>query len=287
MKDKDFFSELKDLGIKPEDELSFFQEKKEEEPVAKQDEKKALDILFDRKVECPVCSKNFTTRAVKSRKLRLKKTDLDLRPIYDSFDPMPYDVIMCSHCGYAALSKTFSSISPGRVQLFKDNVAVSFKGREYPDFYTYDIAIERYKMALYGAVVMRTRNIEKAYLCLKIAWLYRSNAESLSPSDTEKIKFFQQMEHEFMSKALEGFMTSHSNDYFPVMDFDKKTVEFLIGELSRRLGKYTDAIIWLHKILNSQGASKRLKDRASEANELARIAAKAEKAEKAEKADIE
>ena len=47
------------------------------------------------------------------------------------------------------------------------------------DYYTYDIAIKRYKMALLTAMTKPARGSEQAYLCLKLAWLYRGAAEEL------------------------------------------------------------------------------------------------------------
>ena len=41
--------------------------------------------------------------------------------------------------------------------------------------YSYEKAIERYKLALYNTLVKKGKNSEKAYECLKISWLYRGD----------------------------------------------------------------------------------------------------------------
>ena len=40
------------------------------------------------------------------------------------------------------------------------------------DYYSYDVAIRRCKMALLSEMLVGTRISESAYLCLRLAWLY-------------------------------------------------------------------------------------------------------------------
>ena len=40
------------------------------------------------------------------------------------------------------------------------------------DYYSYDVAIRRCKMALLSEMIVGTKISESAYLCLRLAWLY-------------------------------------------------------------------------------------------------------------------
>lgn len=273
---QDIFSDLTQFGIDPED-IVFFDDNKSNNS-KDVNGKKVLEILYDRKMECPVCGRYFVTRAVKSRKLRLLKSDLDLRPVYDLMDPMLYDVILCNLCGYASLSKTFMDMTPAKAKLLKEKVSAVFRGKDYPPIYTYKIAIERFKIALYDALIMKSSNIEKAYLCLKIAWLYRGGSEQFEINgEKELIEKWKVLEGQFINKAYEGFLTAYSTELFPTLGFEKCTVEFLIGELARRREDYHNSIEWLQKVIVSNSTNRRIKDRARESKALAREAFKKQK----------
>jgi len=268
----EIFSDLKDLGLDGAKSLKLFDEEEVEkvpdEPTNRTKVIKVEDLLYTAKQECPVCRKVVHYRAVKSGKVRLVKSDLDLRPIYEGFDPSLYEVVCCNLCGYAALRKQFTNnVTPKKADLIKKNVSAQFVGRTYPDIYNYDIAIERYKLALYDAMVMEGKDSEKAYLCLKIAWLYRGYVEN-ELDDSDKIENCRKNEVTFLQHALDGFKIAHYKESFPTMGLDLLTVKFLIGELSRRLGHTEEALKWISEVIVSKTASRRLKERALECKEL-------------------
>ncbi|MBN2221940.1 MAG: DUF2225 domain-containing protein, partial [Vallitaleaceae bacterium] len=92
----DLFKELQDLGIRDLGEVELFKKKesKVKQPVTKSaDPVNKLDYVYQKKMKCPVCSKEFTTSLVRSSKLRFKDSEMDLRPVYVGFDPLPYDVL--------------------------------------------------------------------------------------------------------------------------------------------------------------------------------------------------
>lgn len=268
---EDIFSDLKGLGLDDVEDLQIYKEEINGESEVSTLNEKILSIesaLYTSKLKCPVCDKEVHFRAVKTGKVRLVKTDLDLRPIYDILDPSMYEVVCCNHCGYAALRKQFLSILPKKANLIKKNVSGHFVGRTYPDIYSYDIAIERYKLALYDAMVMDSKDSEKAFLCLKIAWLYRGYLENEPLDDIDKNEQFKKNEDIFLGHALEGFKIAHFKESFPTMGLDLITTKYLIGELSRRLGHREDAMKWISEVVVSKSASRRLKERAIESKEL-------------------
>ena len=132
------------------------------------------DYLFDKAYTCPICDREFKARTVKIGKAKLAGSDLDLRPRYEQIDLLKYDVIMCPSCGYAALSRFFKYLTSPQAKNIQKAISANFKPqKEAAETYTYDEALERYKMALANAIVKQTKASEKAYICLKTAWLMR------------------------------------------------------------------------------------------------------------------
>lgn len=227
------------------------------------------NILYNAKLSCPVCNREILFRTLKSGKIRLIKTDLDLRPTYDLIDPTMYEIVVCNYCGFANLKKTLDMITDTKAELIKKNISKKFIERSYPDIYTYEIAIERYKLALLNAMVINAKESEKAYICLKLAWLYRSLLEKEEIiNDEEKYNECIEEEKNFLGHALEGFKKAFINETMPAMDLDEATVKYLIGELSRRLGNLEEASRWIGEVIVSRSINKRLRERAIECKEL-------------------
>lgn len=117
----------------------------------------------------------------------------------------------------------------------------------------------------------KAKNSEKAYTCLKMAWLYRGKAETL-PKETKDydktIKELKKEETELLSKAYDGFMTAFSRESFPMCGMDEMTVTFLVAELARRTGKYEESGRWISKVLTSRNANERIKNKARDIKEL-------------------
>ncbi len=270
----DIFSELEGLGISQDTDKEIFEsnaknaEVKKTKTLPKAKQLTPEQILFTAKMTCPVCKKEVEFRAVKSGKARLMKTELDLRPIYTILDPSMYEVVCCNNCGYAALKKDFTSLSPKKIDIIKKKVSPNYLGRNYPDIYSYDNAIERYKLALYDAMITDAKDGEKAYLCLRIAWLYRGSYESDENLSPEKKNDLVSNEKVFLAHALEGFKQAHYKEGFPIAGMDEVTLKYLIGELCRRQGNYEEASRWISEVIVAKGSNRRLKDKAIEVKEL-------------------
>lgn len=230
------------------------------------------DALFDKTYTCPVCGKEFASKTIRAGKNKLVEQDLDLRAKYDTADPVKYEAVVCGSCGFAALARFFKPMPTTQEKLIRENISSNFKGlQEQGDIYSYDDAIVRYKLVLANTVVKGGVNSEKAYVCLKMAWLYRGKAESL-PEDEENreatLKQLKQAELECLTNAYEGFSAAFSQETFPMCGMDETTVMYLVGELARRVGKYEEAGRWISQVLVSKTASERLKDRARNVKEL-------------------
>ena len=128
---------------------------------------KEAEYLFDKNVECPVCDSTFRTRVVKTGRVRRLESDFDLRPRHPDVDTIKYDVVSCPYCGYTALNRFFTDLTRGQKMLIREGVCSKFHPAENGDEekkitpYSYDKAIDRYKLAFYNALVKKGRASEK------------------------------------------------------------------------------------------------------------------------------
>lgn len=245
------FEELKALGFRNLDKIEIFASNEKQKPVDGSHKKHEVTleaVLYDKTYICPVCDKVFTSKAIRSGKNRLMSVDTDLRPKYDMVNPSLYECIVCPNCGYAALSKIFTSVSPKQIGWIKEQICSQYKNREYPAILTNKDAVERYKLALLNAMAKRVKDGEKAYLCLKIAWLYREMEDG-------------EQEKAFLRYALTGFLNAYNNERFPIFELEELTVAYIIADLYRRFEEYDKALQWVGYVILEKSVSLRLKTR--------------------------
>lgn len=265
------FSDLKKMGYGKIEESEFFD--KEDEAKKKETKEKVVvelvesDFLFDKKYECPVCSKNFVSKTVRSRKAKLIETDTDLRPIYEHIEPLKYSIVACPHCGYAALPRLFEHITSVQKKLIREKVSAEFKGLQSTgsDIYSYGEAEERYKLALVNAMVAKMRNSERAYLCLKLAWLYRSQRNELLTMDGDNAGLIAELEEKekyCIQMAYEGFQISYTKEVPPICGMDIDTVAYLLADLARQCKDYASSLKYAQNLIMSQTVNERVKERA-------------------------
>lgn len=266
------FSGLASMGLQGLSEVKIYEEEKQETVIHKQNIEPHAhvvseeELIFDKKTTCPVCDAEFKVKTVKSGKPKFLGADTDLRPKYVGIDSIKYDAIVCPECGYAALSRFFSYMTSAQAKLIKDNVSASFRGLpESGAVYTYEEAISRHQLALYNTIVKKGKNSEKAYTCLKLAWLFRGMQEN-PPEDTKNIDNFKnecyKNELEMLKNAFEGFTVSRSKEDFPICGMDQWTFDYLLADLAARLGKYDIAAKLASSIIVARTANTKLKERA-------------------------
>lgn len=265
------FSGLESMGLKNLGDIKIYEEPEKEEKkkqveVHKEPVVTESDFLFEKRIQCPVCDKEFHNKTVKTGKPRLIGSDSDLRPKYVGIDSVKYDAIVCPNCGYAALSRFFSYMTSAQSKLIIENVSKTFKGLPASgDVYTYEEAINRYKLALYNTVVKRGKNSEKAYTCLKIAWLFRGMKENIDDSNPKAPALriaCDASEKEMLFNAFDGFLAGRSKEDFPICGMDEPTLDYLLADIATRLGKYDIASKFASDIIVSRIANAKLKERA-------------------------
>ena len=223
------------------------------------------DLIYEKSFRCPVCEKEFNAKIMKTGKAKLIGTDMDLRARYEGIDSMKYDVELCPHCGYAALSRYFPNIGASQAKQIREKISANVRLTQYNDeIYSYEQAYERYKIALACAVVKRAKASEKAYICLKSGWLMRGWGESLQEKGSEDLKLIGELkkqEDEYLQNAYKGFAEARQTESFPMCGMDEITIDYLLAVLAARFKKYDIASRLISSILTSPMANARTKEK--------------------------
>lgn len=260
------FSGKKELDITKDDKAKELKKVQEKKALEKKEPEESSYIL-DRKIKCPVCDKDFTTKMIKSGKVRRKGQDKDLRPISIGVDTLKYDVTVCPHCGYASLNKSFEHISVTQIRLIKEKISSTFKPskEKESDIYSYDDAIIRYQLALVSAMVKRARVSEKSYICLKMAWMIREMIKNLPSENDEQKKVISKKKEEyntFYNQAFEGFLKAIEEEMPPYFGLQTSTLEYILVNMAIYFKKYDIASKLLSNLIGSPSTPARLKDKA-------------------------
>lgn len=211
---------------------------------------KTEDYVLLKTFTCPVCAQTFKAYVARESKLRLESLEYDMRPVYQPIDPSLYNVLACEHCGYCAVSNVFGKIMSRQIALIKEEVAPYFRPRQCPIEPPIDMVIDRYKLALFNAIAKQAKDGEKAYLCLRITWLYRMKGDD--PENEKK----------YADLTLKGFNAAVAKELPPIMGIEENTLIYLLGAFSMFLGDHVSALKIFSEIVVSKQAPDRLKNMA-------------------------
>jgi hypothetical protein len=266
------FSGFEKLGLGNIGKEELFEDPKKKAVEVKKEQPKRLqlvneeDYLFDKKYKCPVCDSEFEARTVRTGKVRMKNVDIDLRPDYDELDQNKYDVIACPSCGYAALGRYFPNLNKYQIDDIRVKICMNYKHEPNNEpTYSYEYAKRLYQLALANAVVKKAKNSEKAYICMKSAWVIRGETQRLDPNEDgyeARKKENDAQEKELLENALNGFVLARQSEEFPIAGMDSTTLDYLIAALAVETGKKDIASKMISDILVSRTANSRIKDKA-------------------------
>lgn len=229
-------------------------------------EEKAL--LLDRKYVCPVCQAKFKAKSVKTGAAKLIDTAMDLRPMYQNIDIVKYDIVLCPECGYAALTKYFQVLSQAQILYIRNKVSKNFKKRKkFYDYYDYDTAEERYKLALLSTIVKVGAPSELGFVCLKLSWIFQARLQGLK----EGVADFEKCQTEakiYSEKALEYLMKARMEEDYPICGMDMPTLDYLLAALSAMNNQLDMAMKMLGTVAQTRDVSERLKNKAYDLKEF-------------------
>lgn len=207
-----------------------------------------LANLYEKTVNCPICGRESKNKAVKKSSFKVINRDSDSMIYYSGVNPSFYEVTFCPECGYAALPSYFPNVNQKHISAILQNISLKWQKPVYPEIYTEEFAIKQLKLALHNAVVMDSPDSIKGLLCLKVSWLYRLM------NDAENEKRFQE-------QTILCFEKAYISEKFPAAGMDEYTMQYLIGDLYRRLGNNDKALQSFSAVLVASGAPSKLKEK--------------------------
>lgn len=160
--------------------------------------------LYEKEIECPVCSHKMKIKKIRNSRLRIEDIREDLRPLYKNFKLYNYSILCCSNCFFTARRKDFYDFSKKR----KKKINNSFKslvkaelGKDFKIDYDEPRNINQVLDAHYLALKLYNYTDfytdKKAFLWRELSWIYEDlNENKLSEkaslnalADLEKFYF--------------------------------------------------------------------------------------------------
>lgn len=107
---------------------------------------------------------------------------------------------------------------------------------------------------------------EKAYICLKLSWLYRGLIEQLTAdgisTESEELVSAQKAEKYYYKQALDGMTRAVETEHFPICGMNQDTVDLLLAQMNYKLDHWDVASKLIARVLISKSASRHIKDKA-------------------------
>ena len=216
-----------------------------------------LSYLYPKAFKCPVCTQEFNNFIVRRNRLRLVKTDIDFRSYYKVIDPNDYEVVLCTHCGYAALSSYFDKILNKQKALIKEKITPNYTPAIHEVPLSKQDVLTRFTMAIQCAKAMGVKVSQESFIYMKVAWFYRG----LEDTKNEKV---------FLRAAYKGLKTAFSEEGFPIGNMDEPTTRLILGDFARRLGEFEESLRWIGEVVINPAVTHVIKERAQMVKELAR-----------------
>ncbi|RCW58735.1 MULTISPECIES: DUF2225 domain-containing protein [Halanaerobium] len=172
--------------------------------------------LYDKEIECPVCSKKMSVKKIRNSRLRIKKIREDLRPLYKDFNLYNYSILSCSNCLFTARRKDFNNISKSKKQIIKENFKDLIKNTLSNDFKiefseprSINQVLDAHYLALKLYNYIDLNADRKAFLWRELSWIYEDLGEN-QLSEKASLKALNNLE-EFYFKATDNHPKKETN----------------------------------------------------------------------------
>ena len=209
--------------------------------------------LFNRTIECPVCLRTFTEKAIRSSKLRIDREEKDFRRRYHNFEPLWYKVWACPHCYYANFNRNFQQITDKQKIAVMQNSPIVKKqvSLETSWLHLLDEVFIKHYLAVYWFKTFLADPEKLGNLWLHLAWLY---------DDTGDVR----MGRIATMEAFLSFKNKYFNDSRRLSPEKDQYLSLLLGELSLRLDNQEEAIYYFQQATVPKGGLKYLTEKAND-----------------------
>ena len=200
------------------------------------------ELLYASKTTCPLCAHTFDSLTVLQSKLRLDKTDTDLRTRYKGFEPLYYEITTCPNCFFSASSGSFASVSRHFADKVNQKVG-PYKLEMYvltgADRDTFSVFAGFYLALLCAPAIYPDHQLTTSGLWLKISRLYQ---------DCED----QEMYLYAAKKALDEY--NYALEHINMSEKQSQHICYIMGGLYLRMGDVNAARNFFHMAkMNKEG----------------------------------
>lgn len=195
-----------------------------------------VEPLYPVTYTCMNCENSFTSSRVRPSFKKATSTDTDFCIHYKEINPDFYVVRICPFCGFSSTESFSDTMTDTQKSIFFEKVTRNWTMREYGKERNWDDALYSYKLALLSAQIKEEKTRVIAGILHHIAWLYRYKED-------------KEQENRFLQFSVEAYVNVFETEG---MDINNAKLMFLIGEISRRLKNYGEAIKWFARIINDK-----------------------------------
>lgn len=195
-------------------------------------------VFYLKSFKCPVCASAFKRTQIKKNATRAVKREEDLSASYSTVNPTHYGVVLCEHCGYAALVNDFESLNEHAKKAVREAISSKWKSRSYSQELGLKEVIELHLIALLNYEVQKRKPSDLGKIAQRLAWFYRELGD-----EGRSLKFEQQCLNLYKKAYIEENLDLNT-------DF-RTTVYYLIGYYSYKNKDYSEAAKMLREAIVS------------------------------------
>ena len=123
-------------------------------------------------------------------------------------------ILLCVRIVVILPQQIFKFVTSPQAKNIQKAISASFKPQPEKETYTYDDALERYKLTLANAIVKQAKPSESLYLLEDHGFKRKRRAfGSNAPDYAEQKKQVDTEENEFLHNALEGFWCKTDREF--------------------------------------------------------------------------
>lgn len=177
------------------------------------------ELLYEQKLTCPLCGHSFDNLTVLASRLRLERTDNDLRARYRDIEPMHYEIASCPSCLFSASLDAFPGVSKrwrGDIdqKLGPYKLGLELKTGVYRD--TFTVFAGFYLAILCASVVFDDHQLITANLWLKLSRLYSDCGDDA-------------MYRYASGKSLDDYLFAY--EHFRISEKQSQQLCYIVGDL--------------------------------------------------------
>ncbi|MCL2204371.1 MAG: DUF2225 domain-containing protein [Defluviitaleaceae bacterium] len=193
------------------------------------------EMIYEKKFECPLCAKNFTTYGARDTRLKVIEREKDFRTRHEGIDITHYELVTCTHCYFSNFDTSMKTAIASRFYPNTSKITAYGKGLglTFAKERNINEIFAGYYLALKGADLFYTHShllVAKAWL--RLMWLYKDCEDT-------------QMEDYALERAHKAYISVFENT--EVNPNAAQQISIIVGELSLRVNDLSSAKTYFTK----------------------------------------